>query len=119
MKRAVVTGLGFITSIGNNRAEVTESLKTTRHGIALFSEFEKINAPVHLVGTIKGFKFPSADFEDGSYPATYKIARETLRPMSPNSLYAWFAMKEAIADAALPPELVSHDDTGLMCASGG
>ena len=119
MKRAVVTGLGFITSIGNSRSEVTDSLKSVRHGIAVFPEFEKLNAPVRLVGTIKGFEFPSADFEDWSSPATYKIARETLRPMSPNSLYAWFAMKEAIADAELPPELVSHEDTGLMCASGG
>jgi 3-oxoacyl-[acyl-carrier-protein] synthase-1 len=119
MKRAVVTGLGFITSIGNSRAEVTASLKAGRHGIEVSPEFTAINAPVSLVGSIKGFEFPSADFEDWTYPPNHKIARETLRPMSPNSLYAWFAMKEAIADAALPPELVSHEDTGLMCASGG
>lgn len=119
MKRAVVTGLGFITSIGNSRAEVTENLKAGRHGIAVFDEFVAMKAPIKLVGTIKGFTFPTSDFEDWTYPPTHKIARETLRPMSPNSLYAWFAMKEAIADAALAPELVSHEDTGLMCASGG
>ncbi len=119
MKRAVVTGLGFITSIGNSRAEVTASLRAGRHGIAVFDEFVATNAPVKLVGTIKGFEFPTAEFEDWSFPSNYKIARETLRPMSPNSLYAWFAMKEAIADSALPPELVSHEETGLMCASGG
>ncbi|OAI43092.1 hypothetical protein AYO41_02895 [Verrucomicrobia bacterium SCGC AG-212-E04] len=119
MHRAVVTGLGFITSIGNSRAEVSENLRAGRSGIAVFPEFEAIKAPVKLVGTIKGFEFPSAEFEDWTYPSTHKIPRETLRPMSPNSLYAWFAMQEAIADAGLPPELVSHDDTGLMCASGG
>ena len=119
MHRAVVTGLGFITSIGNNRADVSANLRAGRHGIAVFPEFEAIKAPVRLAGTIKGFDFPSAEFEDWVYPATHKIPRETLRPMSPNSLYAWFAMQEAIADAGLPPELVSHDDTGLMCASGG
>ncbi len=119
MHRAVVTGLGFITSIGNNRADVSDHLRAGRHGIAVFPEFETIKAPVKLAGTIKGFDFPSPEFEDWTYPATHKIPRETLRPMSPNSLYAWFAMQEAIADAGLPPELVSHDDTGLMCASGG
>ena len=78
MKRAVVTGLGFITSIGNSRTEVTSSLRAGRHGIAVYDEFVAINAPVKLVGTIKGFTFPSADFEDWTYPPTHKIARETL-----------------------------------------
>lgn len=119
MHRAVVTGLGFITSIGNSRTDVTANLQAGRHGIAVFPEFEEIKAPVKLVGTIKDFSFPSPEFEDWTYPATHKIPRETLRPMSPNSLYAWFAMKEAIADAGLEPELVSNVDTGLMCASGG
>lgn len=119
MKRAVVTGLGFITSIGNDRAEVSANLRAGRHGIAICPEFEAIKAPIKLIGTIKGFDFPTAEFEDWTYPPLHKIPRETLRPMSPNALYAWFAMKEAVADAALPPEVVSHDDTGLMCASGG
>ncbi len=119
MHRAVVTGLGFITSIGNSRPEVSANLRAGRHGIAVFPEFEVIKAPIKLAGTIKGFDFPTAEFEDWKYPSTQKIPRETLRPMSPNSLYAWFAMQEAITDAGLPPALVSNVDTGLMCASGG
>ena len=119
MHRAVVTGLGFITSIGNSRPEVSANLRAGRHGIAVFPEFEVIKAPIKLAGTIKGFDFPTAEFEDWKYPSTQKIPRETIRPMSPNSLYAWFAMQEAITDAGLPPALVSNVDTGLMCASGG
>ncbi|MBS0658435.1 MAG: beta-ketoacyl-[acyl-carrier-protein] synthase family protein [Verrucomicrobia bacterium] len=119
MTRVVVSGLGFITSIGNSRAEVTESLRTTRNGIEVFRDFEATKEPIRLAGTIKGFEFPSKDFEDWTYPARHRIPRETLRPMSPNGLYSYFALHEAIADAGLPPELVSSERTGLMCASGG
>lgn len=118
--RPVVTGLGFITSIGNNRAEVTRSLREVRSGVEPFPEFlADPKIPVTLFGTVKGFTFPSTDPEDWTYPALHKVPRETLRSMAPNSLFAYFAMREAIADAVLPPEVVSHDHTGLMCASGG
>ena len=79
MHRAVVTGLGFITSIGNSRPEVSASLRAGRHGIEVFPEFEAIKAPVKLAGTIKGFDFPTPEFEDWKYPASHKIPRETLR----------------------------------------
>ncbi len=120
MKRAVVTGLGFITSIGNGREAVTRSLRETRTGVEPFPEFvADPNVPVTLMGTVKGFGFPSNEFEDWTFPPGRKIPRETLRPMAPNSLYAYFAMHEAIEDAALPADLVSNDLTGLVCASGG
>ncbi|MBV9657941.1 MAG: beta-ketoacyl-[acyl-carrier-protein] synthase family protein [Verrucomicrobia bacterium] len=119
MNRAVITGLGFITSIGNGREEVLRSLRETRTGVELFSEFADPAIPVKLAGTVKGFAFPSADFEDWTFPTTHKISRETLPPMTPNALYAYFAMLEAIADAGLPADLVSDPDTGLVCASGG
>ncbi len=120
MKRAVITGLGFITSIGNSREEVSRSLRETRTGIERFAEFENDpTIPVSLVGTVKGFTFPSTEFEDWTYPPNYKIARETLRPMAPNSLYAYFAFRQAIEDARLTQEEVSDPLTGLMCASGG
>ena len=120
MKRAVITGLGFITSIGNSRGEVLQSLRTTRTGIESYPEFvNDPDVPVSLLGTVKGFTFPTTEFEDWTYPPHYKIARETLRPMAPNTLFAYFAMRQAIEDARLPPAQVSHPDTGLMCASGG
>jgi 3-oxoacyl-[acyl-carrier-protein] synthase-1 len=119
MPRAVITGLGFITSIGNGREEVLESLRAGKTGVERFSEFEDPAIPVKLAGTVKGFTFPGTDFEDWTYPPKYKLTREVLRPMAPNTLFAYFAMREAIDDAALTPEGVSDPSTGLMCASGG
>ncbi len=120
MKRVVITGLGFITSIGNSRAEVSRSLRETRTGVELFSEFADDPAiPVKLAGTVKEFTFPTTEFEDWTYPPHYKISREILRPMTPNALYAYFAMRQAIDDAKLAPAQVSDPATGLMCASGG
>lgn len=119
MKRAVVTGLGFITSIGNSREQVLRSLKECRTGVELFPEFAAADVPVKLAGTVKGFSFPTAMFEDWTYPAEYQLSREQLRPMTPNALYAYCAMQQAIREARLAPELVSNPRTGLLCASGG
>ena len=118
-KRVVVTGLGFITSIGNSRAEVLESLKQARSGIEIFDELPNEAGSPRLAGTIKGFSFPGAQCDDWTYPANYSIARNDLRSMSPHVVYAWCAMQQAIAEAGLTPELVSHPRTGAMCASGG
>ncbi len=119
MKRVVVTGLGFITSIGNNREQVLRSLRECRTGVEPFPELNDADVPVKLAGTIKGFQFPTPDFEDWTYPPDYRLTREQLRPMSPNSLYAFCAMQQAIREARLTPDLVSSPRTGLMCASGG
>ena len=119
MSRVVITGLGFITSIGNSRQEVSASLREGRTGVERFAEFADPSIPVKLAGTVKGFSFPTTEFEDWTYPAGYKIPRETLRPMAPNTLFAYFAMRQAIDDAALEPETVSDPMTGLTCASGG
>jgi 3-oxoacyl-[acyl-carrier-protein] synthase-1 len=119
MNRVVVTGLGFITSIGNSRAQVLQSLKECRTGVEPFPDFAAPEIPVKLVGTVKGFEFPTAHFEDWKFPTDYNLTREQLRPMAPNSLYAYSAMQQAIAEAGLTPDEVSHPRTGVMCASGG
>jgi 3-oxoacyl-[acyl-carrier-protein] synthase-1 len=119
MKRVVVTGLGFITSIGNSRDQVLRSLRECRTGVELFPEFAAADIPVKLAGTVKGFQFPTAYFEDWTHPPEYTLTREQMRPMSPNALYAYCAMQQAIPAARLTPELVSNPRTGLMCASGG
>jgi 3-oxoacyl-[acyl-carrier-protein] synthase-1 len=119
VKRVVITGLGFITSIGNSRSEVLRSLRECRTGIEFFSDFAGKEVPVKLAGTVKGFTFPSPRFDDWTYPAGTQFSREQLRAMTPNALYAFCAMNQAIRDAQLPPELVSHERTGLFCASGG
>ena len=119
MHRVAVTGLGFITSIGNNRAEVTRSLREGRTGIRRFGLFEKNNLPVRLAGTIEEFDFPTTDCEDWEIPARYPLTRTHLRTMAPNSVYGYCALQEAIADAGLTPADLSNPRTGLHCASLG
>lgn len=118
-RRAVVTGLGLITSIGNDRHQVLSNLRESRTGIEYFAPLERSGVPVRLAGTVKDFEFPELRADEWRYPDSYKIPREHLRSMSPNAVYAFCAMKQAIADAKLPPELVSHPRTGAMCASNG
>ncbi len=119
MKRVAVTGLGFISSIGNDKASVLDSLRNVRGGIAYLKELEKSGSAVRLAGLVKGFEFPEIRSEGWEYPSQYKIARENLRSMSPNALYAYCAMEQAIEDAGLTRELVSNPRTGAMCASNG
>lgn len=119
MKRVAVTGLGFISSIGNNQADVLRSLRECRTGIEYCSDLERPGFPIRLAGTIKGFRFPELHYEDWEYPSEYKIGREQLRSMSPSVVYAYCAMQQAIADARLAPDAVSHPRTGAMCASAG
>ncbi len=119
MKRVVVTGLGFVSSIGNNRAEVLASLLEGRSGIEFMPELAAMNDRVKLAGTVKGFQFPTADPLDWTYPAHVKLSRSQLRTMVPNALFAITAMEEAIMDAKLDATLVSAPQTGLYCASAG
>jgi 3-oxoacyl-[acyl-carrier-protein] synthase-1 len=119
MRRVVVTGLGFITSIGNDRAEVVRSLRECRTGIERFAELERPGVPVKLAGTVKGFSFPTERQEDWTWPEGYTIEREQVRSMAPHGVYAYCAMQQAIADARLPEALVSSPRTGAMCASSG
>ena len=118
-RRVAVTGLGFITSIGNNREEVLRNLREGRSGIQYFPELERPGNPVRLAGLVKDFEFPELRSDEWIYPEGYKIPREHLRSMAPNVVYAYCAMKQAIAEARLPDELVSNPRTGAMCASNG
>jgi 3-oxoacyl-[acyl-carrier-protein] synthase-1 len=118
-RRVVVTGIGLITSIGNNRDEVLTSLRESRTGIEHFAPLDRAGVPVRLAGTVKGFDFPELRSDEWSYPEGYEIPRAQLRSMSPNVVYGFCAMQQAIADSKLPPNLVSNPRTGAMCASGG
>ena len=119
MKRVVITGLGFITSIGNRRDEVLRSLRERRTGVEPFAELDGPDQAVKLAGTVKGFGFPTPRFDDWTYPPEYELTREQLRPMAPNSLYAYCSMRQAIQAAGLTPDLISQPGTGVVCASGG
>lgn len=119
MNRVVVTGLGFISSIGNDRAAVLQSLREGRCGIEIMPELAAANDRVKLAGTVKGFSFPTADPLDWTFPAHVQFSRSQLRTLVPNAVFASVAMDEAIRDAQLDPALVSSPQTGLYCASAG
>jgi 3-oxoacyl-[acyl-carrier-protein] synthase-1 len=119
VRRAVVTGLGFITRIGNSRTAVLESLRTQRSGVAIHPELDRPEIPVKLAGTIKGFTFPGDNPEAWTFPPGIEFSRQQLRSLTPHGVFAHVAMNEAIADAGLTPDLVSHPRTGIMTASAG
>lgn len=119
MPRVFITGLGFVTSIGNNAGTVTQNLRELRHGFELYPPFQTADIPVKVTGTIKEFTTDSTDQEDWTFPTRYKIKRELLRTMAPNGLFAHCAMLQAIEDAKLTEADVSNPLTGLYAASGG
>ncbi len=106
MKRVVVTGLGVVSSIGNNADEVTESLKAARSGIEFAPEYAEIGMRSQIHGSIK---LDPADHID----------RRVLRFMGGGAAYNYIALKQAILDAGLEDDDVSNPRTGLIAGSGG
>ncbi|MBQ8706809.1 MAG: beta-ketoacyl-ACP synthase I [Succinivibrionaceae bacterium] len=106
MRRAVITGLGIISSIGNNAQEVLHSLKNGISGITFSEEFRDRGMRSQVWGSVK---LAVEEFID----------RKILRFMGNASAYAYLAMKQAIEDAGLGEDQVSNDRTGLICGSGG
>ncbi len=119
MPRVFITGLGFVTSIGNDAATVADNLRALRHGFELYPPFQKPDILCKVVGTIKGFFTDSVDPEDWTWPSAYEIKRETIRSMAPHGLFAHCAFLQAVADARLGEEDISNRSTGLFAASGG
>ncbi|HVS51608.1 MAG TPA: beta-ketoacyl-[acyl-carrier-protein] synthase family protein [Opitutaceae bacterium] len=115
----VITGLGFITSIGNDRGAVLRSLRELRHGFERVEFLGNPNLPVKVAGTVKGFAFPTPNSRDWSWPAGYTIDREVLRGLAPHGVYAFCAAEQAIADAGLAAGELTDGATGLFCASAG
>ncbi|GAA0328849.1 beta-ketoacyl-ACP synthase I [Morganella psychrotolerans] len=106
MKRAVITGLGIISSIGNNQEEVLASLREGRSGITFSEEFKEMGMRSHVWGNVK-------------LDTAGLIDRKPARFMSDASVYAYLSMEQAIADAGLTPEQVGSIRTGVVAGSGG
>ena len=106
MRRVVVTGLGIVSSIGNNAAEVTESLKQGKSGIEFMPEYRDLGFRSQVAGTLK-------------LDVDALVDRRLRRFMGDGSAYAWVAMSEAIADAGLTETEISNERTGLIAGSGG
>ena len=119
MRKVYITGVGFITSIGNDAVSVTESLRELRHGMVQYPPFQKADVPVKVAAPIRDFQTDTVDAEDWIFPARYSIRRETLRGMAPHGVYAFCAMQQAVEDAKLTEADWSNPQTGLYAASAG
>ena len=119
MRKVYITGVGFITSIGNDAASVSESLRELRHGMVQYPPFQKPDVPVKVAAPVRDFQTDTTDQEDWVFPARYSIRREILRGMAPHGVYAYCAMLQAVEDAKLTEADYSNPGTGLYAASAG
>jgi 3-oxoacyl-[acyl-carrier-protein] synthase-1 len=106
MRRVVITGLGIISSIGNNRQEVIRSLREGRSGIEFIKEYAELGFRSQIAGTLK-------------IDVDARIDRKLRRFMGNSAAYNYLAMQEAIADSGLAEDMVSNPRTGLIAGSGG
>ena len=118
-RTAVITGLGFITSIGNDRAAVTASLRALKPGLERVEFLGNAALPVKVAGTVKDFQVDSPSWRDWRWPERHRFPREVLRGLSPHGLYALCAVEQALADAGLGAAQLQDGSTGLYCASAG
>ncbi|MCA0356771.1 MAG: beta-ketoacyl-ACP synthase I [Proteobacteria bacterium] len=106
MRRVVVTGLGIVSSIGNNANEVLASLREAKSGVIAAPEYAELGfrCQVHAA--------PQIDWES-------LVDRRAARFLAPGTAYAHIAMEQAIADSGLSESEISHERTGLIVGSGG
>jgi 3-oxoacyl-[acyl-carrier-protein] synthase-1 len=106
MRRVVVTGLGIVSSIGNNQREVTESLREGRSGIEYCETYAELGFRSHIHGSI------NIDLDA-------LVDRKIRRFMGDGAAYNYVAMRQAIDDAGLELAEISNERTGLVMGSGG
>ncbi|MDA0669912.1 MAG: beta-ketoacyl-ACP synthase I [Proteobacteria bacterium] len=106
MRRIVITGLGIVSSLGNNQEEVKQSLHQGKSGITFQPEYAQHGLRSQVAGSI------NINYED-------LIDRKLLRFMAKGHAYAWIAMQEAIVDANLTENYVSNPMTGIIVGAGG
>jgi len=106
MRRVVVTGLGIVSSIGNNAEEVTDSLRHARSGIVTADDYVRLGFRSQIHGSLK------IDLDA-------VVDRRARRFQGDGAGYCWVAMTQAIADAGLTEKEISNPRTGLIVGSGG
>jgi 3-oxoacyl-[acyl-carrier-protein] synthase I len=106
MRRVVITGLGIVSSIGNNAAEVRRSLKEGRSGISFAPDYAERGFRCQVHGK------PKLDVAE-------HVDKRQLRFMGDGAAFNYIAMEQAIADSGLEEREVSHERTGLIMGSGG
>ncbi len=106
MRRAVITGIGIISCLGNDKASVTESLRLAKSGISYREIYKEMGMRSHVAAA------PDIDLKEA-------IDRKQYRFMGDAAAYAYLAMQQAIEDAGLEESEVSNERTGIIAGSGG
>ena len=106
MKRVVVTGMGVVSSLGNDIAEVSESLRQGKSGIQFCEDYAELGMRSHVAGRIE------IDQKE-------LINRRHLRFMGDAAAFSYIAMQQAIEDAGLDLEEIKSSKVGLITGSGG
>jgi len=106
MRRVVITGIGIVSSIGNNAAEVEASLRAGKSGIVFAPDYAEHGFRCRVHGQ------PHIVLED-------HIDKRDLRFMGDGAAYTFIAMDQAVKDSGLAPEDISNDRTGIIVGSGG
>lgn len=106
MRRVVITGLGIVSCIGNDKATVLDSLKNGKSGIKFNEEYQEKGFRSHISGSVE------IDFKE-------HIDRKQLRFMGDAAAYAYISMQQAVADSGLTEEQISNPRTGIIAGSGG
>ena len=106
MRRVVITGLGIVSSIGNTKADVIQSLRNGTSGITRAEEYAEMGFRCQVFGD------PKLDVEE-------VLDKKTRRFMGKGSAWNYIAMQQAIEDSGLAPDEISHPRTGLVMGSGG
>jgi len=106
MKRVVVTGMGIVSSLGNDIIEVTSSLKEGKSGIQFCEDYAELGMRSHIAGRV-------------SIDQKALIDRKHLRFMGDAAAYSYVAMQQAIEDAGLDLEEIKNPKVGLITGSGG
>ncbi|WP_049630871.1 beta-ketoacyl-ACP synthase I [Cellvibrio sp. pealriver] len=106
MKRVVVTGMGIVSCLGNDKSAVLDALRAGRSGIKFQESYKEMGFRSHVAGSI-------------DINLSELIDRKVLRFMGDAAAYAYLSMQQAIADAGLSEEQVSNERTGIIMGSGG
>jgi 3-oxoacyl-[acyl-carrier-protein] synthase-1 len=107
MRRVVVTGLGIVSSIGNNANEVLASLREAKSGVVFASDYAELGFRCQVHASVKLDSWEAL------------VDRRAARFLAPGTAYAHIAMEQAIADAGLEETEISNERTGLIVGSGG
>jgi len=118
-RTACITGLGFVSCLGNDSATVASALREGRSGIVAHAFCDNPAVPVKVAAPVRGFAVDSPSYRDWTWPASVNLPRETVRGMAPHGVYAFHALEQALADAGLSRADLRDGATGLFCASAG